>query len=84
MNQTGRGGNWAGIKLHHERCTYRRELAQNSNCGFRIAKRKNKEQVIRGSGWLFEASYCPSAYRGNDGPAYRYYVEGFRVSRRKL
>lgn len=38
-------------------------------------------RVIRGGGWIPDARYCRSAYRGNNEPGYRGYDVGFRLAR---
>ena len=36
-------------------------------------------RVVRGGGWIFDASYCTSASRNNGNPSSRDYYSGFRV-----
>ena len=45
-----------------------------------VGPSKGSYRVLRGGAWDYYARSCRSAYRSNDGPSDRIYINGFRVA----
>ncbi|QDU31402.1 Serine/threonine-protein kinase PknB [Anatilimnocola aggregata] len=70
------GNVWEWCQDYYDEKWHEKTLANDPNGPF-----SGSDRVLRGGHWNYYASYCRSAYRGNNSPSHRNNVSGFRVVR---